>query len=97
MYAKLLIIVIFATLCGVFVLRFRHEQQVINHQMAMLHLQINHHHQNIWDFQVRVAEQISPELLESRIEQTGMALESYTPTGTKSARPTDRRIARFGN
>ncbi len=96
MSIKLLTVVVSAALCGAVVLEWRHERRVMNHEMAMLHRQINQQHEVIWDYQVKITWRTSPDHLRGWINRSELELEPYIPTDEVDPRYDSRRLARAG-
>ena len=79
MRAKLLILILFATVVAAMLLAMRQERFEAMHEMATLHQQMDRQRQSMWKLQARIADAADPPALLHAIERTELALEPVTP------------------
>lgn len=79
MYAKLFVLVVFATVVGSLLLIMRQQRVDAMHEMAMLHRQINHHRHGLWQWQTKIADATDPPTLQEALVRAGLELEPITP------------------
>jgi cell division protein FtsL len=81
MLGKLLTMIGVVIAIGAALLGMRHYQLSLRADMAELHREMEQSQQEIWDFQVRIAERARPEALRQAIETSELELEPLTPSG----------------
>ena len=76
MYAKLWVVVTSLAAISVALLGLRQKRLEVMHEIAVLNRQMNSDRQQMWDLQVRVAQDVSPPRLETAIDRCGLLLET---------------------
>ena len=79
MRAKLLTLILFATVVGAMLLHMRQRRFEAMHDMATLHRQMDGQRQSMWKLQSQIADAADPPSLLSALERTKLALEPVAP------------------
>ncbi len=79
MYAKVLALIVFATIVALLLLAMRQQRVEAMHQIVNLHRQIEQDRHALWRWQSRIADSTNPVSLRQAIDRTSLDLE---PAGT---------------
>ena len=79
MHAKLLTLILFATVVGATLLHMRQQRFETMHDMATLHRQMDRRRQSMWKLQSQIADAADPSALLGAVERTKLALEPVAP------------------
>lgn len=79
MYPKLFVAIVFAVGIGAVLLGLRQQRLETMHDMVRMHREMDAVHQQTWDMQVRIANQLEPEMLREAVEQAQLTLEPVAP------------------
>jgi len=79
MRAKLLTLIVFATIVAATLLQMRQQRFEAMHEMATLHQQMDTQRKSMWNLQAEIADAARPPTLLNAIERTELALEPVTP------------------
>jgi len=82
MFAKLIAIIVFATVLGAVVLGLRQHRLETMHEMTRQHQRVDDMRQALWQLQDRIAEDCQPARLRQAIDAAGLELEPMTPLAT---------------
>ncbi len=74
----MLALTVYVTVLGTALLWFRQERLHIMHAVAVLHTQINHTRQGLWDLQVRIADLTGPRALGDAIARSSLDMQPVT-------------------
>ena len=81
MRCRVLLILITMAAVGLSLLALRAERLSTEHEIALLHERIDAGRRAVWDTQVRVAGEVTPDALHQRLADSGTAYEAVIPEG----------------
>lgn len=79
MFRKLVVLSLMLVLLGCSLLLLRQHRLELAHEAVMIHRQIHHTRQDIWNVQASASSQLTPRGLSRRISESGLALEPRVP------------------